>query len=55
MVYAAPPEHWRLAVSFGVPIDLEDVELSGLADADGGEPEALEPWRPAASASKTSR
>ena len=39
MVYAAPPEHRRLAVRFGVPLHLEDVQLGGLADADEGEPD----------------
>src|SRR5215469_11995212 len=39
MVYAAPPEHRRLAVGFAVPLHLEDVQLGGLADADEREPD----------------
>ena len=37
MVDAAPPEHRRLAVGFGVARHLEDVQFGGRADADEGE------------------
>ena len=37
VVDAAPAEHRRLPVGFGVPLDLEDVQFGGRADADEGE------------------
>jgi len=37
VVDAAPAEHRRLAVGFGVARHLEDVQFGGRADADEGE------------------
>src|SRR5262249_36807324 len=39
VVDAAPAEHRRLAVGFGVSLDLEDVQFGGRADAEEGEPD----------------